>query len=235
MAQPSYLLPGDRLERGAVAGAGTGLHLARHQDAAVHHDDVDLSLGASPVAVEDPEPSLLQVFRGQLLSVPAEGILGVQSHHLRFRHSRNRRPPAGRARRLWTAVEARQRWWITPQDCRTGVLQCLAAARMHRASRHSGGRAAAQAGEPPLRRASRHSGGGRGQEKPSCLSSGSGSCRSLLASSSMLTSLKVTTRTFFTNRAGRYISHTQASCIVTSKNTSPFSEVCTLSSTWLVR
>src|SRR5207247_3000526 len=45
----------------------------------------------------------------------------------------------------------------------------------------------------------------------------SGTSRSALASSSMLTSLKVTTRTFFTNLAGRYISQTQASRIVTSK------------------
>ena len=51
----------------------------------------------------------------------------------------------------------------------------------------------------------------------------------------MLTSLNVTTLTFFTNRAGRYMSHTQASCMVTSKNTSPLSAVRTLSSTWLVR
>jgi hypothetical protein len=37
------------------------------------------------------------------------------------------------------------------------------------------------------------------------------------SSSSTLTSLKVITRTFFTNRAGRYMSQTQASCISTSK------------------
>src|SRR5207253_1968482 len=65
--------------------------------------------------------------------------------------------------------------------------------------------------------------------------SGSGSSRSLCASSSTLTSLKVTTLTFFTKRAGRYISHTQASCIVTSKKTSPLSAVRTFSSTLLVR
>src|SRR5215472_3803741 len=131
MAQPSYLLPGDRLERRAVSGAGARLHLARHQNAAVHHDDVDLSLGASPVAVEDPESGLLQVFGGQLLSMPAEGILGVQSHHLRFRRSRNRRPPAARPHPLWTAARSKRRWWITSQDCPTDVLQCLAA-RMSR-------------------------------------------------------------------------------------------------------
>ena len=37
------------------------------------------------------------------------------------------------------------------------------------------------------------------------------------------------------NRAGRYMSQTQASCMMTSKYTSPFSELCTFSSTWLVR
>lgn len=48
-----------------------------------------------------------------------------------------------------------------------------------------------------------------------------GSSRSLLLSSSMFTSLNVRTRTCFTNRAGRYMSHTQASAMDTSKNTSP--------------
>jgi len=44
-----------------------------------------------------------------------------------------------------------------------------------------------------------------------------GSEMSGFSSSSTLTSLKVMTRTFFTNRAGRYMSQTQASCISTSK------------------
>ena len=46
---------------------------------------------------------------------------------------------------------------------------------------------------------------------------GSGKASSGLSSSSMLTSLNVTTRTVFTNRAGRYMSHTQASRMVSSK------------------
>ena len=44
-----------------------------------------------------------------------------------------------------------------------------------------------------------------------------GSSRSGLASSSTLTSLNVTTLTFLTKRAGRYMSQTQASLMVTSK------------------
>ena len=44
-----------------------------------------------------------------------------------------------------------------------------------------------------------------------------GSEMSGFSSSSTLTSLNVITRTFFTKRAGRYMSHTQASCISTSK------------------
>ena len=44
-----------------------------------------------------------------------------------------------------------------------------------------------------------------------------GSRRSGLSSSSTLTSLNVSTRTFFTNRAGRYMSHTHASDMRTSK------------------
>jgi hypothetical protein len=46
---------------------------------------------------------------------------------------------------------------------------------------------------------------------------GFGSSRSVFDSSSMFTSLNVTTLTFFANRAGRYMSQTQASDIVTSK------------------
>ncbi len=53
-------------------------------------------------------------------------------------------------------------------------------------------------------------------------------------SSSTLTSLKVSTLTFLAKRAGRYMSHTQASLIDTSKNTSPDS-VRAFTSTWLQR
>src|SRR5688572_30845094 len=45
----------------------------------------------------------------------------------------------------------------------------------------------------------------------------SGSSRSGLSSSSTLTSLNVSTRTFRTNRAGRYMSQTQASDSFSSK------------------
>ena len=61
-----------------------------------------------------------------------------------------------------------------------------------------------------------------------------GSSISAGLSSSTLTSLKVSTFTFFANRAGRYMSHTQASVIDTSKNTSPAS-VRAFTSTWLHR
>src|SRR5919197_2095574 len=53
---------------------------------------------------------------------------------------------------------------------------------------------------------------------PSCAATAYRS--SFLMSSSMLTSLKVTTRTLVTKRAGRYMSHTQASCSTRSKYTS---------------
>ena len=55
----------------------------------------------------------------------------------------------------------------------------------------------------------------RARQEPNWLPSGSR--RSGLSSSSMLTSLKVSTRTFFTKRAGRYMSQTQASDMRTSK------------------
>jgi hypothetical protein len=44
-----------------------------------------------------------------------------------------------------------------------------------------------------------------------------GSSRSVFSNSSTLTSLKVTTRTCLTKRAGRYMSHTQASDMANSK------------------
>ena len=53
-------------------------------------------------------------------------------------------------------------------------------------------------------------------------------------SSSTLTSLKVSTLTLRANRAGRYMSHTHASVMDTSKNTSPDS-VRAFTSTWLHR
>lgn len=46
---------------------------------------------------------------------------------------------------------------------------------------------------------------------------GFGGSSSASANSSMFTSLNVTTLTFLANRAGRYMSQTQASAIVTSK------------------
>jgi hypothetical protein len=55
--------------------------------------------------------------------------------------------------------------------------------------------------------------GGRQPPKPES----AGREMSGFSNSSTLTSLNVITRTFFTNRAGRYMSQTQASCISTSK------------------
>ncbi len=58
-------------------------------------------------------------------------------------------------------------------------------------------------------------GAGRGRQPPKPESAGRE--MSGFSNSSTLTSLNVITRTFLTNRAGRYMSHTQASCISTSK------------------
>lgn len=57
----------------------------------------------------------------------------------------------------------------------------------------------------------------RYRDQPSNPGLSAGSSRSVLASSSMFTSLNVTTLTFLTKRAGRYMSHTHASDMVTSK------------------
>jgi hypothetical protein len=69
--QPGALGTRDRLQRRAVPGAGPGLHLAHDEHLTFRGHDVDLSDGAAPVPVEDPQPGPLQVFRGGLLSAPA--------------------------------------------------------------------------------------------------------------------------------------------------------------------
>lgn len=73
-----------------------------------------------------------------------------------------------------------------------------------------------QTGQPPSPRPSRSvdNDGLVDNYEPKALS---GSEMSGFSSSSTLTSLKVITRTFFTKRAGRYMSQTHASCISTSK------------------
>ena len=53
-ADPGRLRRGHRLRRVTEGGAGAGLHLAEDQRAAVLGDDVELTLGAPPVAVERP-------------------------------------------------------------------------------------------------------------------------------------------------------------------------------------
>src|SRR6478735_6683862 len=79
-----------------------------------------------------------------------------------------------------------------------------------------------------------HDATSRKSRKEFCRRQGRGCSRSLGASSSTFTSLKVSTLTFLANRAGRYMSHTHASVIDTSKNTSPAS-VRAFTSTWLHR
>ena len=83
----------------------------------------------------------------------------------------------------------------------TGIRPAAATATADRRPawlRRHGGARAVRRGQPP---------------KPAS----SGSEMSGFSSSSTLTSLNVITRTFFTKRAGRYMSQTQASCISTSK------------------
>ena len=100
-----------------------------------------------------------------------------------------------------------------------GGAGCLVVRRRARPARSCSRLAAPAADRPRSAHADAYPPAPRGRARQS----------SALASSSTLTSLKVTTRTCLTKRAGRYMSHTQASCSVSSKKTSPSAELRTSS------
>ncbi|GAA4991942.1 hypothetical protein GCM10023317_19450 [Actinopolymorpha pittospori] len=83
-AQPSRLVPGHRLERGAETQPGAGLHLTDDQRVTVTGDDVDLAYLAASVAREDDEPGLLQMPDRELLAVASDQVF----------HVHGRSPPA---------------------------------------------------------------------------------------------------------------------------------------------
>ena len=67
--QPRRLAPGHRLDRVTEALPPAGLDLAHHEAVAVQGDDVHLTLGAPPVALQHLQPGVGQVARGQPLAV----------------------------------------------------------------------------------------------------------------------------------------------------------------------
>src|ERR1700733_8350850 len=70
-AQPCPFRPADPLERSALPRAGPGLHLADDERVPLDRDDVDLTVGAPPVAIKDPETATLKVGNSGLLAVPS--------------------------------------------------------------------------------------------------------------------------------------------------------------------
>ena len=70
------LQPGvvDRLVRRAAGVTAPGLDLAGHQHVAVAQHQVELALGAAPVAVEQHHPALEQVPRGHRLAVRTQRL-----------------------------------------------------------------------------------------------------------------------------------------------------------------
>jgi hypothetical protein len=62
--QPVPLRLADFLQRRAVLGAGTGLHLTHDKEVLLHRDDAEFAFGALPVAVQNPEAAFLQVVCG---------------------------------------------------------------------------------------------------------------------------------------------------------------------------
>ena len=97
----------DGLERHAVPVTGTGFDFDDHEHPAVHGDDVDLAVGAPPVPVEHRGGRAAEVLGGEVLTVPAEGVLRVHGNHLRVRRCRLGRGGGGRDGGLWTGTGER--------------------------------------------------------------------------------------------------------------------------------
>ena len=174
--QPHGLGEGDGLDRLAEPRRPAGLDLADDEAVAVAGDDVDLAVLAAPVAVEHLHALLAQVAHGQRLAVAAQARAGP-----RRAHGRGRADGRGRAGRA-------ARWRVGAGHDRSQPAGTGAGGEPRRAPVDDDRRAAplwtTPSGELP-------------QNSPL------GSSSSLLASSSTLTSLNVTTRTVFANRAGR--------------------------------
>ena len=168
----------------------------------------------------DPCDSALRVFTSHTTSTsPSRATMSISPMSQRQLRSRITYPSATR----WSAARSSP-YLPSASLARTRLLPAPAPIapllRPRRASRRVHGAPDGQtlaADGDGRRRGARvlgttHRGWRRAQRPAS-----SGIWSSGLASSSTLTSLKVSTRTFFTKRAGRYMSHTQASVIRTSK------------------
>jgi hypothetical protein len=73
---------GDRLERAAARRAAAGLYLADDKRIAVGGDDVDLTGGTAPVAIQDDQPRRREMPRRHLLAMSPKRVLGPHRLHL---------------------------------------------------------------------------------------------------------------------------------------------------------
>jgi hypothetical protein len=110
------------------AGARAGLHLADDKRVTVGGDDVDLALGAAPVAVQHPQPRRLQVPRGHLLAEAPDRALDPS-------HRASPRPGTTLAKRAGSTGEPGADLW-TPDRAVDG---CSKARRLETAYSGSSG------------------------------------------------------------------------------------------------
>src|SRR5581483_879979 len=78
--EPVQLVGCDRLVGRAVRIAGTGLDLTRHEDVAVSQHQVQLAVGAAPVALEHGHPEAAEIALGDSLAVRPDSLIAY-SHH----------------------------------------------------------------------------------------------------------------------------------------------------------
>ena len=81
-AQPTALDVAHRVERRSVARTRPGFYLADDERVPFHGDDIDLALGAAPVAIENPETTAFEIIDRRLLAVLAENVFRMHRHHL---------------------------------------------------------------------------------------------------------------------------------------------------------
>ena len=73
-SHPLLLARGDRLEAGAEAVGRSGLHLTDDQIGAVGDDEVELTLGATPIALKNSIAALDVPARSAVLAEAAQGL-----------------------------------------------------------------------------------------------------------------------------------------------------------------
>ena len=81
-AQPTALDVAHCVERRSVARTRPGFYLADDERVPLRRHDVDLAVGASPVAIQDPKAEAFQILDRGLLALSAEDVFRSHCHHL---------------------------------------------------------------------------------------------------------------------------------------------------------